>query len=205
MPVCVFDANVPWDLYKLNKLDLIMQSLLSADFSISMAEVNFLEMPVDVQKAFKKHQNVNLVSHDIDEFDQFRKDIREKSIILDKKDSAVLYTCAKYNASYVVSSDTQVISMMKKYAEKYNIKIFAYHIVDIITLLNKENRLSNKASLDIFVELYSKKEIPHLVATHGGELISDVLKREKWVTKNTESCTTKFNIYGKHILNVKSD
>lgn len=205
MPVCVFDANVPWDLYKLNKLDLIMQSLLSADFSISMSEVNFLEMHLDVREAFKKHQNINLVAHDENKFEDFRKEIRNKGVMLDKKDSAVLYSCAENNASYVVSSDTQVLSMTKKYAEKYNKKIFAYHIVDIITLLNKENRLSNKDSLHIFVELYSKKEIPHLVATHGDELISDRLKRNKWVTENTESCTTKFNIYGKHILNVKSD
>lgn len=204
MIVCIFDANVPWDLCKINKLDLIMKSLLSANFNIYMSSDNFNEMPIKIRKAFEKYTNVNIVISDIEEFDNFKKEIRNKEIILEKNDTAVLYSCFKYNASYVISSDTEVIRKTKKYAETYKKDISAYHIVEMITLLNKENLLSNKDSLNIFIELYSKKEIPHLVGTHGAELINDTLKRREWVDTNTKSCTAKFNIYGKHILSVKS-
>lgn len=202
MPVCVFDANVPWDLDKINKLDLIMQLLLSVNFSVFMSMDNFLEMPLDVRKAFKKHQNVNLITHDESKFKEFREEIRYKGIVLEKNDSAVLYLCSEKNASYMVSSDTKVIHMTKNYAKEYSKKINAFHIVEIIYYLCINNMLSKRDCLDILTGLYSKKEIPHLVKTYGEELISDKLYRETWIKDETKSCTTKFNTYRTYILNV---
>ncbi|WP_135604092.1 hypothetical protein [Methanococcoides sp. NM1] len=202
MIVCVFDANVPWDLYKLDKLDQIMKLFSSANLSIHMSNDNFLEMPRTIGNMFKTYQNVEIDESDDNGLNTFKKQIRDEGIILDKKDSAVLYSCDKIDADFVVSSDTNVILSTNKYANTYSKKVKGFHILDIITYLKNENFLDKNECMRIFLALYSKKEIPYLVETHGNELIRDVSTRSIWIAGNTKSCIAKFNTYSKHISNV---
>lgn len=195
----VFDANVPWDLEKINKLDRIMQALDNSNFKICMSNDNFIEMPHTVRNKFKKYQFVVIDEPDEVNFKKFRGRIRKNKIILDKKDSAVLYSCNKIDADFIVSSDTHFLLEAKKYIQFYDRKAQAFHLLDVIKYLKKMELLDAKSCVNISLNLYKKKEIPHLVTNHGNELIDDTLKRKDWINDETKFCMNTFNNYKQHI------
>ena len=195
----VFDANVPWDLEKINKLDTIMQVLDNSNFKICMSNDNFIEMHHDVRNKFRKYQFVVIDEPNEMDFKEFRTRIRNENIMLDKKDSAVLYSCNKIDADFIVSSDTHVLLEAKKYIKMFDRKTRAFHLLDVIQYLKKTGILDAKSCLNISLDLYKKKEIPHLVTNHGNELIDNVLKRNDWISDEIKSCMNTFNNYKQHI------
>ena len=196
----VFDANVPWDLEKINKLDKIMQVLDNSNFKICMSYDNFIEMPHDVRNKFRKYQFVVIDEPDEMDFKEFRTRIRNEKIILDKKDSAVLYSCNKTGADFIVSSDTHFLLEAKKYIKIFDRKTRAFHLLDVIKYLKQMEILDAKSCVNTSLDLYKKKEIPHLVTNHGKELIDDTLKRNDWINNETKSCMNTFNNYKQHIF-----
>ncbi len=195
----VFDANVPWDLDKINKLDTLMQALDNSNFKICMSDGNFMEMPIAVRNKLKKYQFVSIDKANEKNFDDFRIKMRSENIILDKNDSAVLYSCNEIDADFIVSSDTQVLLQANKYKDIFSMKTKAFHLLDLIQYLKKIGILDAKFCANLSLDLYKKKEIPHLVLNHGNELIDDTTKRNKWIINQTKSCMDTFNNYKEHI------
>lgn len=195
----VWDANVPWDLDKINKLDPIMKALDNSNFKICMSNDNFMEVPIVIRNKLKDYHFVSIDEPDEKNFSDFRIKMRSKNIILEKKDSAVLYSCNKIDADFIVSSDTQVLLQANKYNSIFGIKAKAFHLLDLIQYLKKIGILDAKFCAILSLDLYKKKEIPHLVINHGNELINDTTKRKIWIADRTKSCMDTFNNYKEHI------
>ena len=195
----VWDANVPWDLDKINKLDPIMQILDNSNYKICMSNNNFIEVPTFIRNKLKDYHFFSIDEPNENDFNDFRIKIRNENIILDKNDSAVLYSCNKIDADYIVSSDTQVILQANKYNSISGIKAKAFHLLDLIQYLKKIGILDAKFCAILSLDLYKKKEIPHLVTNHGNELIDDTTKRKTWIDGQTKSCMNTFNSYKEHI------
>lgn len=135
MYTLVFDANVPWDLdIKINKLNEIMHLMDNINFKIYISNINFYEMPYGVQVNLRNHNHVIVDDEpDQNEYNEFKKEIHRRGVILDNKDSAVLFTSNKYDADYIVTSDTQVRLMAKKYAESYCKKVKPFHLINLFS------------------------------------------------------------------------
>ena len=197
----IFDANVLWDLEEINMLDKMMNVFSNMDLSIHMSRINYIEMPTRVRSKLRNHKSViNINEPDEIEYDEFRKEIRNQGIVLDGKDSAVLYTCNQINADYIVSSDTKVRLESKKYAEKYIKSTLPFHLLDLLKYLHKVDQIDSKLCINMALDLYKNKELPHMIKNHGGELIEDITKRQRWISENTDLSTDIFNSYGKHIV-----
>ena len=195
----VWDANVPWDLDKINKLDPIMKALDNSNFKICMSNDNFMEVPIVIRNKLKDYHFVSIDEPDEKNFSDFRIKMRSENIILEKNDSAVLYSCNKIDADFIVSSDTQVLLQANKYNSIFGIKAKAFHLLDLIQYLKKVGILDAKFCAILSLDLYKKKEIPHLVINHGKELINDTTKRNIWIADQTKSCKDTFNNYKEHI------
>ena len=195
----VWDANVPWDLDKINKLDPIMKALDNSNFKICMSNDNFMEVPIVIRNKLKDYHFFSIDEPDEKNFNDFRIKMRSKNIFLDKNDSAVLYCCNEIDADFIVSSDTQVLLQANKYNSVFDIKAKAFHLLDLIQYLKKIGILDANFCSILSLDLYKKKEIPHLVINHGNELINDTTKRKIWITSQTKSCMDIFNNYKEHI------
>lgn len=195
----VWDANVPWDLDKINKLDPIMKALDNSNFKICMSNDNFMEVPIVIRNKLNGYHFFSIDEPDEKNFSDFRIKMRNKNIILEKKDSAVLYSCNKIDADFIVSSDTQVLLQADKYNRIFGINAKAFHLLDLIQYLKKVGILDAKFCAILSLDLYKKKEIPHLVINHGNELISDTTKRNIWIADQTKTCMDTFNNYKEHI------
>ncbi|MDO9096780.1 MAG: hypothetical protein Q7U60_01470 [Candidatus Methanoperedens sp.] len=194
MYTLVFDANVPWDLDTINALNETMNLMNNINFKIYMSDINFNEMPVRVRTKLNNPQCVIIDETNTDEYDEFRKDIHRKDIMLDKKDSAVLFTSNKFNTEYIISSDTNVRRMTKKYADIYGKRITPFHLIDMFSFLRGINLIEPYSCIKMSLELYKKKEIPYMVERHGAELVSDEIKRNRWIKNETPTsvgCGTK--------------
>jgi len=195
----VFDANVPWDLDKINMLENIMHVLNNVNFRIYMSNINYIEMPINVRTKFGNYNFITIEEPNKNEYDEFRKEIRQKGIILDKKDSAVLYMCNKINANYIVSSDTKVKLASKKYIDKYNKDARPFHILDFLKFLHKGELVESKSCINMALSLYKNKELPYMIENFGNELISDRTKRQSWIRTEKKSSLNTFNNYEQHI------
>lgn len=195
----VWDANVPWDLDKINKLDPIMKALDNSNFKICMSNDNFMEVPIVIRNKLNNYHFFSIDKPDEKNFSDFRIEMRSKNIILEKKDSAVLYSCNKIDADFIVSSDTQVLLQADKYNRIFGINAKAFHLLDLIQYLKKVGILDAKFCAILSLDLYKKKEIPHLVINHGNELINDTTKRNIWIADQTKTCMDTFNNYKEHI------
>ena len=195
----VWDANVPWDLDKINKLDPIMKALDNSNFKICMSNDNFMEVPIVIRNKLKDYHFFSIDEPDEKNFSDFRIKMRSKNIILEKNDSAVLYSCNKIDADFIVSSDTQVLLQADKYNRIFGINAKAFHLLDLIQYLKKVGILDAKFCAILSLDLYKKKEIPHLVINHGNELINDTTKRNIWIADQTKTCMDTFNNYKEHI------
>ncbi len=196
----VFDANVPWDLDKIGKLDQIMQALENINFKIYISDINYNEIPVRVRNKLGKYQNFAIDDLDNAELDTFIKEIRQSGVILDSKDSAVLFTSGKVDADYIVSSDTRVQLMTKKYAENHGKKARPFHLIDLLSFLHKVNLIESNLCIKMALSLYKNKEIPHMVETQGKELINNITQRNAWIKKEVQLSVNTFNNYEKHIV-----
>lgn len=196
----VFDANAPWDLEKIGKLDEMLKILEdNLNFRIYISELNFNEMPVRVRTKLSKYQHVIIDPLNDEEYDNFRREIRDKNIILDRKDSAVLYTSNKIDADYIVSTDTTVQLMAKRYADIYNKKVKPFHLLDMFSFLHKVKLIESNSCIKMALSLYKNKEIPYMVVRHG-ELIDDITKRNAWIKEETKLSVNTFNSYEHHII-----
>ena len=196
----IFDANVLWDLDKINMLEKIMHVLNNVDFRIYMSRINYIEMPIIVRNKLKDYNFFTIEEPNENEYNEFRKEIRQKGIILDNKDSAVLYVCEKINANYIVSSDTKVNLASKKYATKYNTDTRPFHILDFLKLLHKGNLIESKLCINMALNLYKHKELPYMIENFGSELISNKTKRQNWIQTEKTSSLNTFNNYEQHIM-----
>jgi len=196
----VFDANVPWDLDKINMLEKIIHVLNNVNFRIYMSSINYIEMPINVRNKLGNYNFIIIEEPNENEYDEFRKEIRQQGIILDKKDSAVLYMCDKINANYIVSSDTKVKLASKKYVDKYNKDARPFHILDFLKFLHKGKLVESKSCINMTINLYKNKELPYMIENFGHELISDRIKRKNWIQNETTSSLNTFNNYEQHIM-----
>ena len=202
MNILVFDANVPWDLVdNIDKLDEIMQVMNNIQFKIYMSSINFNEMPVRVKRELRKHQHIIIEPEPEQiEYDEFRKEMQRNGIILDPKDSAVLYTSIKTDADYIISSDFPVRKMIKKYADIYSKKVKPFHLVNMLSFLREMNLVEPNSFIKMSLKLYKKKEIPYMVKRHGERLIKNNIEQNNWIKEETKTSVDTFNSYEGSIL-----
>ena len=202
MYILVFDANVPWDLdININKLNEIMHLMDNINFKIYISNINFHEMPRSVQVNLRNNNHVIVDDKpDQNEYDEFKREMHKRGVILDYKDSAVLFTSNKYDADFIVSSDTQVRLMAKKYADRYSKKVKPFHLINLFSFLCWINLIEPHSCIKMSLKLYSKKEIPYMIDNYGKELIADKIKRNEWITTEITSSVDIFNSYQQHII-----
>lgn len=202
MYTLVFDANVPWDLdIKINKLNEIMHLMDNINFKIYISNINFYEMPYGVQFNLRNHNHVIVDDEpDQNEYNEFKKEIHRRGVILDHKDSAVLFTSNKYDADYIVSSDTQVRLMAKKYADSYGKKLKPFHLINLFSFLRGINLIEQHSCIKMSLKLYRNKEIPYMIEEYGKQLIADKIKRNEWIRTEIKSSVDIFNSYEQHII-----
>ncbi|MFZ3168196.1 MAG: hypothetical protein WA130_11325 [Candidatus Methanoperedens sp.] len=201
MYTLIFDANVPWDLdLKVNTLDEIMRLMDTINFKIYISSINFYEMKYHTQINLRKHKHVIIDEPNQNEYDGFRTALRQKGIILNAPDSAVLYTSHKFDADYIVSSDTQVRLMSEKYANSYIKKVKPFHLMDMFSFLHGINMIESNSCIKMSLKLYEHKEIPQMIEEYGKELILNKQEQSKWIRNETKSSMDTFNSYERHII-----
>jgi len=202
MYILVLDANVPWDLdIKINKLNEIMHLMDNINFKIYMSNINFHEMPYSVQINLKNHNHVIIDNEpDQKEYSEFKNEIQRRGVILDKKDSAVLFTSNKFDADYIVSSDAQVQKMAKKYADIFGKKVKPFHLINMFSFLRGINLIEPHSCIKMSLELYKHKEIPYMIEEYGKQLIADKIRRNEWIKTEIKSSVDIFNSYEQHII-----
>ncbi len=204
MYIFILDANVPRDLNKVKRLDEIMSLMNNVDFKIYISSINFYEMPYEIQENIrKKHSHIVIDETDKNELSVFTKKMHKKGVILTDKDFAMLYTSHKLNATHIISSDTQVLLMTKKYAKCCDKNVEPFHLLNMFGLLHKIMLIDFKLCIKMSLSLYKNKEIPQIIEEYGDELITNKIKRSIWKENELKveyGPIGKFGIYERHII-----
>lgn len=204
MYVFILDANIPRDLKKVKKLDEILSLMNNIDFKIYISSINFYEIPYDIRENIrKKHSHIVIDETDVKELAVFTKEMHRKGVILCDKDLAMLYTSHKLNATHIISSDTQVLLMTKKYAKCCNERVEPFHLLHMFSLLHKIMLIDYKLCIKMSLNLYKNKEIPQMIEEYGDDLITDKIKRSDWKENELKveyGPIGKFEIYERHII-----